>query len=787
MTGLCRAALLGCVAAFQGVAPALGAGPPTRGASVAGVSPLIRAAEDAGRVDPELPLERMVVVLPVKDPAGLERFLGELQNPGSSRFRKWLTPSEFGTRFGARKEDLETMAAWLRSEGFAVEGATAGQTALLFSGRAADVERAFGTELHVYLKDGTSRVANARPMTLPASYAGGAIPRLLPIAGFERRPPLVREASPLYTVGSTHYLAPADFATIYRLDALPSPARGAGRKIGIVARTNVDPADLGAFRAVFGLPPREPVIVVNGEDPGVRYGSNDLVETHLDAEWSGGLAPEADVIVVVSKSTATTDGIDLSCLHAVDQNLADVLNVSYGTCEQNMAPEEVVFYTNLWAQAAAQGISVVVSSGDAGAAGCERWYANLGTGPAVNGLGSSPYVTAAGGTQFDTGANGSLYWSDTNDPVTWRSALGPIPEVAWNQSGLVPGGSGLLAGGGGASILYERPAWQSLPGTPSGGRRLVPDISVAASGLSQYLMVSGRRLVTVFGTSAAAPAVAGIAALLHEAAGERLGSLNTNLYALGQRQYADGTVSVFRDVTSGSNSVPGVAGFEAGPGYDPVTGLGSPDVAALAAAIRAAARPAPTADFTFSPGPMAGEPVPFTDTSTGSPTSWSWDFGDGGTSAERNPVHTFGAGTYSVSLTASNDNGSSTRSQSVVVSWGGPVACAADAFTMCLMNSRYRVTSRWKNQYSGGAEATLRSSPLTDTTGAFWFSDPATYEYLIRVTVGDNGRAWIAIPTFTDVEFRIAVLDATSGQYKEYRSPPGNRSLIYDPYFFVYP
>jgi hypothetical protein len=105
-----------------------------------------------------------------------------------------------------------------------------------------------------------------------------------------------------------------------------------------------------------------------------------------------------------------------------------------------------------------------------------------------------------------------------------------------------------------------------------------------------------------------------------------------------------------------------------------------------------------------------------------------------------------------------------------------------------MVNGRYKVTSNWKNQYAGGAEAKLSKAALTDTTGAFYLTDFNTYEYLIRInTATDNGKAWIAIPTFTDVEFWIAVFDVVAGQYKEYHSPAGNRTLIYDPYFFVYP
>ncbi|MCM3876177.1 MAG: S8 family serine peptidase [Thermoanaerobaculia bacterium] len=119
---------------------------------------------------------------------------------------------------------------------------------------------------------------------------------------------------------------------------------------------------------------------------------------------------------------------------------------------------------------------------------------------------------------------------------------------------------------------------------------------------------------------------------------------------------------------------------------------------------------------------------------------------------------------------------------------GGPTVCTPDATTMCLLGGRYKVTSHWKNQYAGGAEATLQKAQLTDVTGAFWIANAETYEYLIRVnTATDNGRAWMAIPTFTSVEFWIAVTDTHTGQYKEYHSSPGNVTLIYDPTYFVYP
>ena len=115
-------------------------------------------------------------------------------------------------------------------------------------------------------------------------------------------------------------------------------------------------------------------------------------------------------------------------------------------------------------------------------------------------------------------------------------------------------------------------------------------------------------------------------------------------------------------------------------------------------------------------------------------------------------------------------------------------ACVPDAVTACLFGGRYAVTSHWRNQYAGGQISTLSATRLTDTTAGFWLSNADTLEYLIRInTATDNGKAWISIPTFTDVEFWIAVTDTARGQYYEYHSPAGNRTMIYDPGFFVYP
>ncbi len=318
---------------------------------------------------------------------------------------------------------------------------------------------------------------------------------------------------------------------------------------------------------------------------------------------------------MVSKETSVSYGVDLSALYAVSHDIADVLNLSYGACESDFGDSDTTFYTNIWAQAAAQGMTPLVASGDSGAAGCEGLGATTGTVASVNGLGSSPYATCVGGTGYLDSANPSAYWSGVNDPATKKSVKGPIPEGAWNESGA---GNGLAASGGGLSTLFARPPWQSVAGIPPGTGRAVPDISVAGAGHTPYFIVMGGSgtsagLTRVYGTSASAPAFAGIVALLSQRAGTRLGNLNPLLYALGASQYGTSGVATagagpFHDVTSGTNTVPGVTGYDAGPGYDAATGLGSPDAAALSAAL--AAPYVPGGDFTLSASPAVASVQP---------------------------------------------------------------------------------------------------------------------------------------------------------------------------------
>ncbi len=604
---------------FAVSASALGMQPAESLRDVAPVPPEVARAVDVGRLDGEARITRAVLVLPVRDQAGLSRLLAAQQDPSSPDFRRWLTPDEFGKRFGASETDVAPLRAYLEANGLEVEDVPGGRTALVFSGRAADVERAFATELREVWVDGAVSVTNVLPARLPLGLARRTA-GLLSLNSFPRRRPLARRVAPAYTSSTgRHEIAPADFWTLYGIDSLAAAGiNGAGRKIAIVAQTNVTLADTHFFRQYFGLPVNDPTVIVNGDDPGVNA---DEIEADLDIQWTGGVAPAAQILLVVSKTNLPTYGVDLSALYIVSNNLADVMTLSYGACEASFGDSDTVFYTNVWAQAAAQGITAFVSSGDTGVDGCADPSATSGTMQSVNGLGSSPYATCVGGTQFLDTENPSAYWSSTNNLVTKKSVKGPIPEGAWNETASF---GSLSASGGGQSVLFTRPPWQNVAGIPAGTGRAVPDVSVSASAShTPYLMVMGGKgssagLTLVGGTSVSSPAFAGIAALLSQRAGSRLGSLNPLLYALGAAQYGTSGAPLsgsgpFHDVTSGTNTVPGVTGYDAGPGYDAVTGLGSPDVTALSAAL--ASPSVAGVDFALSAQPAVASIAPGTSAS----------------------------------------------------------------------------------------------------------------------------------------------------------------------------
>jgi pseudomonalisin len=543
--------------------------------------PLALAQYDAGIVAPDFPMEHMLLTL-LPDPAqqdALDQLVAAQHNPESPYYHQWLTPEQYGERFGVSESDTAQIADWLQGHGLEVEEVTAGRRAIVFSGTAAQVEEAFRTPIHTYKIGDELHHANSKEPEIPAALVqvvGGVVS----LHDFHSEPMHgpVRKSSPEFTSGSSYYLAPADFATIYDLGPLYQQAiTGSGQSVAIVARSNINIADVRQFRTFFGLPANDPQIIVNGADPGI-FSSGEETEADLDVEWSGAVARNAAIKFVVSKSTNSSDGVDLSAQYIVNHNLAPVMSMSFGLCEVALGSSGNNFLNSLWQQAAAQGITVFVSSGDNGAAGCDSASASTAThGRSVNGLCSTPYSVCVGGTEFNDVSNPTRYWSSANASGTQASALSYIPEVVWNESGP---GAGLWSSGGGASAVYAKPSWQTGTGVPSDGKRDVPDVSLTAAGHDGYLIYQNGGLYVVGGTSAASPSFAGVMALVVEHATVRQGNANTTFYSLGNKQRTGGA-SVFHDITSGNNSVPGQTGFNATVGYDQATGLGSIDAAAL--------------------------------------------------------------------------------------------------------------------------------------------------------------------------------------------------------------
>jgi len=536
-----------------------------------------RLANDQGTMEPGTRIDGVTLVLAPSGPQrdDLARFLEAQRNPSSPDYRNWLTPEQYGERFGLSENDLAIVSSWLLSGGFAIEQVAQARNWITFSGTAAQIEQTFRTELHRVEKDGEMHFANTTALSIPLSLAG-IVESIRGLDDFRPKPQHAKLTShPEFDAsGGTHFLAPGDLATIYDIQALYNGGfDGTGQKLAIAGQTDVSLTDLRAFRARFNLPAKDPQMVLFGADPGTNQ--DDRIEASLDLEWSGAVAPDATIVYVYSRNVFD------SLQYAIDQNLAPVISVSYGGCEVDGSPS----FRTLAQQANAQGITWMNAAGDSGAAGCD----SAGEAVATQGLAATfpadiPEVTAVGGTEFNE-ALGS-YWSPQNS-ANFSSALSYIPETAWNDT---PLGSGLVAGGGAPSLVYRKPWWQTGPGVPDDQARDVPDVSLAASGQHDgYVMYVGGELMAVGGTSVASPSFAGIVSILNQYLAAKgmiskpgLGNINADLYNLAQN-----TSGLFHDIVMGDNMVPcaagskgcvnGSLGYDAGQGYDLATGLGSVD------------------------------------------------------------------------------------------------------------------------------------------------------------------------------------------------------------------
>jgi hypothetical protein len=587
--------------------------------------PLARPQNDQGAVADSQPLHRMLLLLqrsPEQETA-LRTLIDQQQSKSSPNFHRWLTPQQFGQQFGAATADIQTVTNWLQSHGFQIARVATGGTVIEFSGTAGQVRNAFHTEIHRYFVNGEQRFANSSDPQIPAALAAvvaGPVslynfPRKAQsrTVGAFRKDTATGKITPIPSpnfvfsnsgctsnpvfASNCNAVGPGDFGAIYNVNPLWTTGigghviDGSNQTIAIVGDSEIctqsSPAfgtctrdDVADFRGIFGLstaPANLPTVILDGPDPGFN---SDEIEGDLDVEWSGAIAKNAKIDFVIAESTEVSEGTDLAAEYVVDNNLAPVVSESFGTCEAFIPGNGNLFEYSLWEQAAAQGITAIVSTGDSGSAGCDDPTLpspNLAVnGANVNGVGSTPFNVAVGGTDFDISATNypAAFWSATNSPVNGIpgvSVKGYVPETTWNDScarvgpgSCTPQGTLLnISGGGGGqsncvvpstdnfgnvTCLFNSLTNGSIPGwtkpayqpVASGSgltlltdqTRDVPDISLFSGdgsiSNSFYIVcqfdftgapcaISGQiNFVAVGGTSAAAPSFAGMMALVNQ-------------------------------------------------------------------------------------------------------------------------------------------------------------------------------------------------------------------------------------------------------------------------------
>ncbi|HEX4825423.1 MAG TPA: S53 family peptidase [Candidatus Polarisedimenticolaceae bacterium] len=580
--------------------------------------PLALPEFDAGRLDGAKVLNNMSLVfkLTAAQQADRDALLTEIQRPGSPSYHRWLTPEEYAARFGAGAETVSRATSWLASQGFTVHETPALGARVRFTGTVAQVEVAFRTEMHVYDVGGERHFAMARPPSVPAEIAD----RVLGVTNTHdfyprhAKPQIRRVPQPDATCPagdpycSGNGIAPPDWATIYNVGPLYNPGiggtkiTGTGVTIAVVGITDIAQNDLTQFRARYGLAVNNITKTVVPNTGAAQGDNGGGLEAVLDTEWAGAIAPAATINYVYTG--ANDQNVNDAIFYAIEQNYGGVLSDSWGGCEQGAAPADADVLEVYGAAAALEGITHLAASGDSGAADCG------GTGGLwVNMPASLPQVTAVGGTGY--AIPGGLTFTSGN--VT---SVGT--EAVWNEASNAYTGS-VAASGGGVSQIYSRPLYQSgvAACTPVGGlptpvnpanQREVPDVSfTAGGGGTQYgtfvectLDAGGSdctntganpMVLAVGGTSASAPAFAGVVALANQATGGRLGNINPLLYGT----YASAP-STFHDITTGNNEVtcrlsdpgcPGTnakTGYAAVSGYDCASGLGSVNATSLVSA-----------------------------------------------------------------------------------------------------------------------------------------------------------------------------------------------------------
>lgn len=595
--------------------------------------------------------------------ADLDALVAAQQDSSSPQYHQWLTPAQFGARFGVADSDIAKTQAWLQSQGFTVLSVSPSRDSITFSGTAATAASAFGAPLHRYSVGGESHIAPSADISLPSDLAGivsqvGNLSDFRPHAHFRRGNGAIYK--PDFTSGQTsnHYLTPGDVAIIYDIKAAYGAGyTGTGQTIAVMGQSAITNVDITRFQTAIGQTANPPTsILVPNSGASATY-SGDESESDLDTEYAGGIAPGATIDFVYVGADLTTSVFD-SLTWAIQNRIAPIINISYGSCEADLGG----MYTTLNAtlqQAAAQGQTIISAAGDEGSADCfdptSTTSISQTNGIAVDFPSSSQYVTGLGGTEFpatDVASGNTTYFSSNGSSDLVVSALSYIPEQVWNDNAASTVSSGLSAGGGGVSTLTPIPSWQTgVIGIPAGATmRMVPDIALDASpnnagyayctSDSAGAWVSGQQgsctsglrdsasqvLTVAGGTSFAAPIFSGMLAIIGQAKGYTWqGTVNPVLYGLAANTttYA----SAFHDIVTGNNtcnigptycSAAAAANYNANVGYDEASGLGSVDLNNLLTAW-----PKNTTTNTAKSFTLSGAALAITESSTGTGTGTS--------------------------------------------------------------------------------------------------------------------------------------------------------------------
>ncbi len=606
------------------------------------VRPQAEAQFDTGRLAASTRLEGVTLTFKrsAQQEASLQKLLAAQQDPSSAQYHRWLTPDQFAARYGVADADVAKVQSWLEQQGFAVDSVARSKTFIRFSGSVGQAEAAFATEIHQYAVPSSlgfqEHYSPATPLRVPSAMAA-VVESVRNLDDFRPHPHFVKNMlarpRPHYTLSdnSAVYFAPGDLATVYDISPAYSAGNtGSGQNIVVVGQSAVFSGDIEAFQTAAGLPIKDPsIVLVPNSGTSTTYGGDES-ESDIDVEWAGAIAKGATITFVYT-GNASNNGVWDSIAYAVDNKLGTVISSSYGLCEAELSGFTL---ESSFAQAAAQGQTVVSASGDNGATDCftgQTGGSNSTTTVqqtnSVDYPASSPYVTGVGGTEISQSSSdyetpGKGYWQAANgasDILT--SAIQYIPEQSWNEDqsncGVI---DCLAASGGGASSLFTKPTWQTgIAGIPSDGKRDVPDLALNASiynpgylyctsdqsawytsGLypqqascnSGFFDSSSGYPTVAGGTSFAAPVFAGMVAIINQqqnyVSGQ--GLINPTLYSLASNATTYG--SAFHDITSGNNTCPSgtnecssaVTGFTADTGYDQVTGLGSVDLSNLVGA-----------------------------------------------------------------------------------------------------------------------------------------------------------------------------------------------------------